>query len=167
MVFHMTLLETRKQYGVTQLEVSSLLNVPVRTYIRYEQDDNYGNPLKREMMIASINKKYEITENKGILTIEQIRTSLVSLFEKQKRGTIEFCYLFGSYAKGYATEKSDVDLCVATDLTGLNFVGLSEDIRSVLHKKIDLIRFNNLKDNLELISEILKDGIKIYGQPKN
>jgi len=71
--------------------------------------------------------------------------------------------LFGSYAKGYAKENSDIDLCVSTNLTGLRFVGLSEAIRDVLHKRIDLIRFNNLSDNFELVSEIMKDGIKIYG----
>ena len=46
---------------------------------------------------------------------------------------------------------------------GFNFIGLSEDIRKALHKKIDLIRFNTLNNNLELINEIMKDGIKIYG----
>lgn len=160
---NMTLLNTRKQYGVSQLEVAGLLNIPVRTYIRYEQDDNYGSPLKREMMINAINKKYEITEDKGLLTIEQIKKGLTEVFEEKYKGEVEFCYLFGSYAKGYAKESSDIDLCVSTSLTGLKFVGLSEAIRNVLHKKIDLIRFNNLNDNLNLINEIMKDGIKVYG----
>ena len=39
----MTLLETRKQYNVSQAEVATLLGIPVRTYIRYEQDKNYGS----------------------------------------------------------------------------------------------------------------------------
>ena len=159
----MTLLETRKQYGVSQVEVASLLNMPVRTYIRYEVDDSYGDELKRKMMIASINEKYEITEEKGLLTLDKIKNELNNLFNKQYKDKIEFCYLFGSYAKGYATEKSDVDLCISTSLSGLDFVGLIEDIRNALHKKVDLIRFNTLKDNLELVSEILKEGIKIYG----
>ena len=159
----MTLLETRKQYGVSQVEVAEILGIPVRTYIRYEVDDNYGDELKRKMIISTINERYEITENKGLLTVEKIKKELSDLFVKQYKDKIEFCYLFGSYAKGYETERSDVDLCISTDLEGLDFVGLSEDIRSVLHKKVDLVRFNNLKDNLELVSEILKDGIKIYG----
>ena len=48
MVIDMTLLETRKQYNVSQLDVATLLNIPVRTYIRYEKDDNYGSTLKRQ-----------------------------------------------------------------------------------------------------------------------
>lgn len=159
----MTLLETRKQYNVSQVEVATLLGIPVRTYIRYEQDNNYGSELKRQTMINLINNKYEITEDKGLLNVDYIKKQLSILFSNQYKEVVEFCYLFGSYAKGYATEKSDVDLCVSTSLKGLDFVGLSEEIRFLLHKKIDLIRFDTLKDNLELISEIMKDGIKIYG----
>ena len=71
--------------------------------------------------------------------------------------------LQGSYLRGEATEKSDIDLCVETSLKGFDFVGLSEDIRNLLHKKIDLIRFDTLENNFDLINEIMKDGIKIYG----
>ena len=159
----MTLLETRKQYNVSQKEVADLLNIPVRTYIRYETDNNYGSELKRQMMIVEINNRYEITEEKGLLAISFIKERLNTLFANQYQDKVIFCYLFGSYAKGYATEKSDVDLCVSTTLTGLDFVGLSEDLRNVLHKKIDLIRFDTLQNNMNLISEIMKDGIKIYG----
>ena len=159
----MTLLETRKQYNISQKEAAILLGVPVRTYIRYEQDDNYGSELKRQTMISLINDKYEITEEKGLLSIEQIKEKLNFLFDGQYEGVVEFCYLFGSYAKGYAKENSDVDLCVSTSLKGLDFVGLIEDIRVLLHKKIDLIRFDTLNNNLELVNEIMKVGIKIYG----
>lgn len=159
----MNLLETRNKYKLSQINAATLLNMPVRTYIRYEKDDNYGDALKRKMMIETLNEKCEITEDKGILPIEQIKKSLISLFESEYKGQIEFCYLFGSYAKGYANESSDVDLCVSTILKGLDFVGLSESIRQVLCKRVDLIRFSNLGNNLELLNEIMKDGIKIYG----
>ena len=159
----MNLLETRNKYKLSQINAATLLDMPVRTYIRYEKDDNYGDPLKRKMMIETLNEKCEITEDKGVLTIEQIKKSLISLFESEYKGQIEFCYLFGSYAKGYANESSDVDLCVSTILKGLDFVGLSESIRQVLSKRVDLIRFSNLGNNLELLNEIMKDGIKIYG----
>ena len=73
------------------------------------------------------------------------------------------CALFGSYAKGYAGDESDVDLCVCTSLTGLAFVGLIEELRLALHKKVDLLRLSDISDNLDLLKEIMKDGIKIYG----
>ena len=159
----MTLYETRKQYKVSQTDIANLLGIPVRTYIRYEQNDDYGSDLKRQTMINLINERYEITEEKGLLTIDQIKNVLVNLFDTQYKDRIKFCYLFGSYSKGYANEKSDIDLCVETSLKGLDFVGLSEDIRNSLHKKIDLVRFDTLENNFDLINEIMKDGIKIYG----
>ena len=160
----MTLLETRQQYHLSQMQAASVLGIPLRTYIRYEKDDSYGSSLKREMMLKSINEKYEITETKGILTLEEIKEKVHDLLETKYKDKINFCYLFGSYAKGYATEKSDVDFCVSTALKGLDYVGLSEDIRFVLHdKKIELVKFEHLNNNLELLNEILKDGIKIYG----
>lgn len=158
----MNLLGYRKQFGLSQIEAATILGVSTRTFIRYEKDDDYGDKLKRSMMIKTLIEKCEITETKGLLTIEHIKNVLSKLFEEDYKGQIEFCYLFGSYAKGYAKENSDVDLCVATKLTGLRFAGLSESIRQALHKNIDLVRFSNLENNLELIYQIMKDGIKIY-----
>lgn len=58
---------------------------------------------------------------------------------------------------------SDADLYISSSLTGLRFVGLIEKIRQILCKKVDLIRSSELENNIELVNEILKDGIKIYG----
>ena len=159
----MNLREIRAKYGISQIDTANLVGVPVRTYRRYESDDNYGSSFKRQMFINIINSKYEITEDKGLLSIDQIKKIVIDLFETEYKGQIEFCYLFGSYAKGYAAEKSDVDLYVATSLTGFEFVGLIERLRERLHKVVDLIRLNEEHANMELIKEIMKDGIKIYG----
>ena len=163
MVNDMELLELRKEYKLSQADAASILKIPLRTYIRYEKDNEYGSDLKRRMMVVSLMENCEITETKGLLSIETITKAITDLFNSEYKGQIEFCYLFGSYAKGYAKENSDIDLCVSTSLTGLSFVGLSESIRNVLKKKIDLIRFSNLNNNLALTNEIMKDGIKIYG----
>ncbi len=160
----MTLLEIRNKFNLTQAFAASSVDVPLRTYIRYENDNNYGSALKRESMIKILMDKYEITEDKGILSIETIKSELTSLFENKYKDQIYFCYLFGSYAKGYAKDNSDVDLFVSSSLTGLRLVGLIESIRITLHKKIDLIRFDTIGNNLELLSEIMKDGIKIYSK---
>ena len=159
----MTLREVRESYNLSQIEAANLVGVPVRTFRRYESDENYGSIYKRQKFIDILNDHCEITEDKGLLSIEQIKKELTILFDNEYQGMVEFCYLFGSYAKGYATEKSDVDLCVSSPLKGLEVVGLAEAIRGVLHKKIDLIRFDALKNNMELVNEIMKDGIKIYG----
>ena len=159
----MTLKETRELYRLTQIKAAEIVGIPVRTFRRYEIDEDYGDVLKRKKIIDILIDKCEITEDKGLLTIEKIKEELTKLFDNQYKGIVEFCYLFGSYAKGYAKENSDVDLCVSSSLSGIRIAGLAEAIRAVLHKKIDLIRFDTLNSNFELSKEIMKSGIKIYG----
>ncbi len=159
----MNLYETRKQYGLGQAEAARVAGVPLRTYRRYEKDDSYGNSLKRSALISRLNEQCEITEEKGILTIDWIRDQLCSLFAKEYKGEVRFCYLFGSYAKGNPNPKSDVDIYVSSSLEGIAFLGLMERVRERLHKKVDVIRDSELDGNWELVYEILRDGIRIYG----
>lgn len=158
-----SLKEIRESYGLSQVEAASIVGVPVRTFRRYELDEQYGSRFKRTMFINLLKDKFEITEEKGLLTIEKIKQIVTDLFDTQYDGLIDFCYLFGSYAKGLAKDSSDVDLYVSSSLTGLSFIGLIERLRQVLHKKVDLIRNSELENNIELVNEILKDGVKIYG----
>ena len=76
---------------------------------------------------------------------------------------MEYCYLFGSYAKGKATEVSDVDLLISTSVSGMQFYDIVEALREGLKKKVDVLNLEQLRDNTELVNEILKDGVKIYG----
>lgn len=158
----MTLLELRKQYGLSQTQASQAVGVPLRTYIRYETNEDYGNALKREMIATKLSERFEITETNGKLTIEAIKKAVFKVFSEEYEGKIEFCYLFGSYAKGYANEASDVDLCVSTSVTGFEFFGLAARLQSELHKKVDLLRWSDLEKNFRLVHEIIKDGIKIF-----
>ena len=159
----MTLKETRESFGISQSAAACTVGMPLRTYVRYESSENYGNALKRQSIVVTLKNAYEITETKGLYTIEQIKTKVAMVINEKYKNMVEFCYLFGSYAKGYAKETSDVDLCVSTSLSGLKYVGLAESLRIVLNKKVDLIRLSDLSNNVGLVSEIMKDGIKIYG----
>ena len=73
------------------------------------------------------------------------------------------CYLFGSYAKGDANPKSDIDLLISVNASGLQFFEIVERLREKLKKKIDLLDAKELEKNIPLVEEILKDGVKIYG----
>lgn len=157
----MNLKEIRKAYAITQKEAAKSTGVPLRTYMRYEKLDDITN-LKYQRIIELLKEKYEITEIKGVYRIEQIKEIILKVISDYKNEII-FCYLFGSYAKGYAKEDSDIDICINTTLSGFKFVGLVEKLHQELKKNVDVIRFNDLSNNLELISEIMKDGIKIYG----
>lgn len=158
----MKLKEYRQSLNITIEEAASSSLVPVRTYIRYENDDKYGNALKRKAIYDTLQSKYEITETKGLLSIEKIKNACEFVFSKYEN-KIEFCYLFGSYAKGYAKDDSDIDLFISTSMTGFDFVSLIDELKNILHKKIDLIRLIDANENIALLSEVMKDGIKVYG----
>ena len=160
----MDLKTLRKSFGLSQAAAATSVGMPLRTYIRYEKDESYGDPLKREMVSATLKAKHEISEERGVYSVAQIQHVVSEVLHQPKYGNeVAFCYLFGSYAKGYAKPNSDVDLCVSTSLTGLRFVGLAEALHQALHKKIDLIRLSDLSNNASLLIENMKDGVKIYG----
>ena len=101
-----------------------------------------------------------IDEEHGVLAIKDIIKICERVFEQYD---VNYAYLFGSYAKGRATGTSDIDILVSASVKGIEFFGLVEELRTELHKKVDVVDKNQLKGNLELTEEILKDGIKIYG----
>ena len=156
----MTLKELRKQKKLTQIECAKYLGIPVRTYQNYETDESKSTSMKYEFMIQKLEKFGFIDETHGILTVQQIKDICSDIFANYE---IEYCYLFGSYAKGKATESSDVDLLISTPISGIRFFDLVESIREGLKKKVDVLNYEQLNNNPELINEILKDGVKIYG----
>lgn len=156
----MTLKELRKKKKLTQAACAKYLGIPLRTYQNYETDASKAGSIKYNFMLQKLEEYGFVDETHGILTVEQIKNICSSVFEKH---SIEYCYLFGSYAKGKATEVSDVDLLISTPISGMRFYDLVETIREALQKKVDVLNREQLNDNPELINEILKDGIKIYG----
>lgn len=154
-----TLKQVREELNMTQIEASEFLGVSRRSYQSYENEGKYLDSIKYQFMLEKLLSILE-DENKRILTIEEIKSRCESVFS---RFDVSYCYLFGSYAKGTAREDSDVDLLISTNLSGLKFFGLVEELREALHKKVDVLDLSQLKNNTELVNEILNDGIKIYG----
>ena len=132
----------------------------MRSYKSYENYEEKQNTIKYNYIIEQLSKINYIDENNGILELEDIVKKCSKILEHYE---VNFCYLFGSYAKGKATPSSDVDLLISTSIKGLKFYGLVEEIRTTLHKRVDVLDINQLKDNIKLTEEILKDGVKIYG----
>ncbi|MBR3032949.1 MAG: nucleotidyltransferase domain-containing protein [Clostridiales bacterium] len=156
----MTIKELRKEKGMTQSECADFLHIPTRTYKRYESDDSRVNPMKYEYIISRLREYGLIDEDHGKLTIEQIREICGEVF---KEYSVEYAYVFGSYAKGTATEKSDVDILISVPTDGLKFFELVEVLREKLKKRVDLLDEGQLENNTALTHEILKYGVKIYG----
>ena len=142
------------------MECAKYLGIPVRTYQNYETDESKANSMKYAFMMQKLEEYGFVDETHGILSVEQIKDVCKNVFSDYD---IEYCYLFGSYAKGKATEKSDVDLLIATSISGMRFYDLVESVREELKKKVDVLKSEQLNGNPDLMNEILKDGVKIYG----
>ncbi len=156
----MTLKELRLAYNISQKEAAHAVGISLRSYIMYENDANKKNTLKYKFIYQELERIYKIDEEHGLLTLDNIQLICDKIFSKYK---INYCYLFGSYAKGNQKAESDVDLLISSDVKGLKFFGLAEKLREQLHKKVDLLDVSQLVKNPELLDEVLKYGIKIYG----
>ncbi len=96
-----------------------------------------------------------------VYDVEEIKSRLTPVFDANG---VKSAVLFGSYAKGSATEKSDVDLLVDSGLKGLAFVGLAEYIRMALDdKEVDVIDVGYIKKGSRIEDEVRETGIRIYG----
>ena len=152
--------ELRKEIGMTQKEAAVVTGIPLRTYINYELDASKKDSIKYKYIVDKLLDASRIDEEHGILSIEEIKDTVTDILSKYN---VQYCYLFGSYAKGKAKDESDVDLLISTTVTGLKFFGLVEELRVELKKKVDLLTVSQIVNNEELLNEILKDGVKIYG----
>lgn len=155
----MTLKELRKSKNLTQLQAANLLNISLRSYKQYENEKEKEGSFKYRYIFNELTKYGYIDEEHGILSLDDIKRIVSQVLSQHE---VEYCYLFGSYARGEANEKSDVDLIVATEITGMAFFGLCEYLREALHKKVDLLNLAQLNNNKQLLYEVLKDGVKIY-----
>lgn len=156
----MTLKEVRISKKLTQNEVAKMLGISLRSYKTYENDIDKEKTLKYKYIYNELLKIGVIDEEHGILSLDFIKTNVKKVLDSYD---VDFCYLFGSYASGTATERSDVDLLISSKVTGMDFFGIAELLREELHKKVDLLNSEQLSNNQELLEEILKKGIKIYG----
>ncbi len=150
----------RMKSKLTQKEAAKMIGVSLRSYVSYENEESYVGTPKYRLMLAEISEINRVDEEHGILSVDEIREICSAVL---KEYSVQYCYLFGSYAKGTATPQSDVDLLVSSGVSGLRFYEMTEKLREQLRKKIDLLDVSQLAGNPDLLNEVLKDGVKIYG----
>jgi len=72
-----------------------------------------------------------------------------------------FAYLFGSYADGTFTERSDIDIAVyLKDHSFDAQIALHHRVEKALHKDVDLVCLNEVR-NIYLLENILNSGIVV------
>jgi predicted nucleotidyltransferase len=102
-----------------------------------------------------------------VYTIDEIKERIRPVAEKYNLPAV---YLFGSYARGEADEKSDIDLMI--DRNGADFskpfayFGLFDDFEESLSKEIDMITTIALKnsDNYQFRNAVEKERVQIYAR---
>jgi|SRR6478735_8304245 len=90
---------------------------------------------------------------------------LQAIREYFKNQPVLKAYLFGSYAREEADEKSDIDLLVDLDYSqhiGLNFFGMQPDLEAILHRKVDVIPSDGVSKRIAPFIE--KDKKLIYAR---
>jgi predicted nucleotidyltransferase len=89
--------------------------------------------------------------------IQSIQNKIVPIL---KQANIKKAALFGSYARGDNTEKSDIDILIAfpENATLLDLVRLQRHLEENLSKKVDIVSYN-------AISPLIKDSILRYQYP--
>lgn len=97
---------------------------------------------------------------KAIYTVNDIKRILQPVFKKHN---IKKAVLFGSYAKGEADVKSDIDIMVDSNLRGLAFYGLLEDVVNAVGLQVDLLDRRQIIPASRIQAEIKNTGVVIYG----
>jgi len=77
---------------------------------------------------------------------------------------IEKAWVFGSYARGEETRKSDIDIMVRFDkdahISLFDYVGITNDLEDLFHKKIDMVEEGQLRRWAQESAE--QDKILVY-----
>ncbi|MCL2649533.1 MAG: nucleotidyltransferase family protein [Candidatus Azobacteroides sp.] len=77
---------------------------------------------------------------------------------------IEKAWVFGSYARGEETRRSDIDIMVRFDrdarISLFDYVGIMNELEDLFHKKVDLVEEGQLRRWVQ--ESVERDKILVY-----
>lgn len=159
-----TLKQIRKKLHMTQVDAAKVCGVSRRTYQEYEEKQTRNDTF--DEILAKLKEMGISGKGPALLNIRYIKQKTSEIFAKYSE--VRCAYLFGSYARGEATTKSDVDIVIVeNEAMGLKFYGLATELEEKLGKEVDLLSHRQLSDNDEFLARVLTDGVKIYGPNLN
>lgn len=93
-----------------------------------------------------------------IYSLDDIKQIVHSVADKYN---VEAIYLFGSYARGEATEESDLDFLVfgGSDFILTNIFALAEDLREAFNKSVDVFEIHEVNAESEFYNTIMKERL--------
>ena len=148
--------QKRKELGLTQEQAAKACGVSRRTYQTYEETNIVNTTLDK--LLEQIEELYN--PDNIVYNVKTIKNICRTIFVHYPG--VECAYLYGSYARGEATGKSDIDILVVCHGMGLKFFSMSADLEDALHKEVDLQTHEQIGDNADFLENILVEGIKIY-----
>jgi predicted nucleotidyltransferase len=154
----------RENLKLTQSDVSKLIGIPINTLRNWEQETRTPSEWVLNLLIDKIlmesNEQHTVVEEAtNILSFLTIKKNIGEIAEKYD---IKRIYLFGSYVKGQATDNSDIDLYMESDLYGLEYFGFVEKVREKLKKKVEVLSNKTIIEHSKIDDEIKKTGVLIY-----
>ena len=151
----------RKTLGITQLQAANACGVCLRTYQTYEETTKTNQTYNS--LMQKLDEIGVLDGTNHIASVRRIKFTCRRLF-KDKYPEIQTAFLYGSYARGEATGRSDIDILVVLNKPmGLRFFAIAEELKELLHKEVDIQSYEQLLGNAPMLKDILVEGIKIYG----
>ena len=151
--------EKRKKLEITQLQAANACGVSLRTYQTYEETKNLNDTY--DFLLKKLDEMGILDGSNYIVGVRYIKLVCREMFKRYPQ--IKCAYLYGSYARGEATGKSDIDILLVSHDMGMEFFGMVADLKDAFHKEVDVQTHDQIAGNEELLENILMEGIKIYG----
>ena len=147
---NVTDLATREGVTLSQLITASLVSICHDNRIPYS-------------MLKYLPLKYG---EEKVCSISQIKKITLKLLEENHVDDVSKVYLFGSYARGDATPRSNINMRVETDrkcekISGLNFFAFHSYLEEALNKEIELVSKDWYELDKDFAETIKKEQICI------
>jgi len=97
-------------------------------------------------------------ESKKNRELSRIKRKIIPIL---KKNDVVKAGIFGSYARGEAKKRSDIDILIEIkkDVSLLDIIGIELTLKKILNKKVDLIEYNSIYPLLK--DRILNEEVRI------
>lgn len=154
----MTIKEMRIKKELTQEKASKLVGIPIRTYKDYENNPNRIGTIKYNYILDKLSEYGNVDKEHGVLDIYTIKRLVKRFFADFN---IEYCYLFGSYAKEIPSSSSNINLFIYDKDNKIDKEKIESELESILKKDVEINLYDLKRHSNILMRDILSYGIKI------
>lgn len=120
--------------------------------------------IEHRKMVPINLQKYLPQKHQSLISIPLIKLYLNEIIRKQNKQLIKKAYLFGSYARGEETPKSDIDIRLEVE-KGFSLIeigNIRQDLVDLTGKDVDLLVIDPLKLDQDFYNKIRKEEICLY-----